>query len=139
MITLGPAQLLSVMAMAWGVGILAGGTTRFESSYSTEVASQIAPFWVWGIVFICYAAVLALTDHWRKSWIVVLFGALPYAFVVVSFWHGALSTQTTLLTGGTIYTAISMMHIGIGSKLLMDCVEEKTWFKHLVAKNPFSK
>lgn len=132
MIRLHPAQFMAVIAAAWGSGVLAGGQERFNMTVSHQLTARVAPWWVWGVFFLLYAVALMTTETARWHWAVVLFGAIPYAVVVASYWTGAMATETVTLAGVSVYTAMWMIHVGIAVTLFMNYFRDTEWYKEHV-------
>lgn len=133
MINLSAARVLAIIAAAWGFGVLLGGPDRFNST-SFEIQRGFAPWWFWGVFLLGYALLLAATDRWKYHWAVMLGGGVPYAFVVVGYWYGALGSETISLVGACVYTAIWMIYVTYGASLFMAQFVETNWYRERVSR-----
>ena len=133
MIKFTPQRVLAVIAAAWGFGVLVGGPHRFNGS-SFEVLRGYAPWWFWGVFLLAYAVILVVAENWKYYWAVVLFGGVPYAFVVVGYWNGVFATQSLSMVGASVYTGIWMIYVGFGTSLAMEGFSQTEWYRERVGK-----
>ena len=131
MITLSPAQFMTAIAAAWGVGILVSGPERFVSP-SFETIARIAPWWFWGLFLLTYAVVVFTTEKKTWHWAVVLFGGVPYAFIIITYTLGAVNTPTTSFVGVSVYTVMWMIHVGMAATYFMQNFQKTGWYKERV-------
>lgn len=120
MIHFSPSQLLASLSAAWGIGVIAGGEDRFKAP-QLDAMADIAPWWVWGTVFLTYAIVLAVGNEQRNiRWLIVLAGGVPYFFLLMSYWPGTLSNTYSPFVGVSVWSTVWLFHVGVGTQMGWD-------------------
>lgn len=108
---------LALLNIGLGWVLIVGDPTR-TSAPSFQVARELLPIQVWGLLFLLGGIICAVADRvGRMGAIGVAIGAGVHAFWASALWQAVASDNGAALTGAWVYTWLSVVHVVTGARL----------------------
>lgn len=78
------SRYLGIYLAGVGVSYLLGGAGRFNNP-ALITAAGLAPWWVWGVIFIAVGLLILLSFNYMSHWVTLGIGGYTYAFFALLY------------------------------------------------------